>query len=185
MIKKQKHIRFINDCGCIVDESELEKAILWYQKSPTASIKHIYMHSKYPAITIHKEKCHIHRLLMLYWNNGCIPPDKQVHHKNGNKIDASRSNLMLIDAGEHQSLHNKGKKISQNTRDAIIRFNHSRKGGRMKRKRPDVTPEMVFKLKQEGLSFKRISEMHKLDWHCVRQRYMDAIHDNPDLLNGK
>lgn len=72
MIKKQKHIRFINDCGCIVDESELEKAILWYQKSPTASIKHIYMHSKYPAITIHKEKCHIHRLLMLYWNLSLI-----------------------------------------------------------------------------------------------------------------
>lgn len=184
-IIRQKPIQFINDCNCIVDETELEQAILWYQKSPTARIKHIYMHGSYPAVSIHKEKLHIHRLLMLYWNDGFIPDGHQVHHRNGNKKDASRSNLTLINAGVHSSLHNKGKNISQKTRDAIIRFNHSRKGGRMRRKRLDVTPEMVFKMKQQGLSFKRISEMYKLDWSCVRQRYIDALHDNPELISDK
>ena len=32
IIKQQKDIRFINDCGCIVDENELSSAILWYQR---------------------------------------------------------------------------------------------------------------------------------------------------------
>ena len=182
IVTEQNPIKFINDCGCIVNEAELDKAILWYQRTPTAQTKHIYMHGAYPAVSIHKEKCHIHRLLMLYWNGGAIPDNKQVHHKNGNKKDASRTNLVFMDAGEHQSLHNKGKAISQNTRDGIRAFNHSRKGGRMKRKRSDVTPQMVLQYREEGLSFNKISKITKLDWGCVKQRYIDAIHDNPELL---
>lgn len=185
IIKQQKDIRFINDCGCIVDENELSSAILWYQKEPTMHIKHIYMHGSYPAVSIHKVKIHVHRLLMLYWNNGFIPPEKQVHHKNGNKMDARRCNLILLNAGEHQSMHKKGKKISDNTREAIIRSNHSRKGCRMKRKRGDITPNMVLELKNLGMSFNKISKLYGLDWSCVKQRYMDAIHDNPELLSIK
>lgn len=184
-INKQKHIQFINDCGCIVDEDELRKAILWFQKSPTAQIKHIYMHGAYPAVSIHKEKCHVHRLIMLYWNNGVIPDNKQIHHKNGNKKDSSRDNLILIEAGIHQSLHNKGKAISDKTREAIVRFNHSRKGCRMRRKRDDITPQMVFQYREQGMSFNKISKITGLDWGCVKQRYIDAIHDNPELLEGK
>ncbi len=119
---------------------------------------------------------------MLYWNNGIIPDGRQVHHRNENKKDASRDNLTLIDAGIHQSLHNKGKSISQSTKDAIINFNHSRKGCRMKMKRTDVTPQMVLDYKNRGMSFNQISRLTGLDWGCVKQRYMDAIHDNPELL---
>ena len=35
MVKSQKRIEFINDCNCIVDYNELEKAIIWYQQKPT------------------------------------------------------------------------------------------------------------------------------------------------------
>ena len=140
------------------------------------------MHGSYPAVSIHKVKIHVHRLLMLYWNNGFIPPEKQVHHKNGNKMDARRCNLILLNAGEHQSMHKKGKKISDNTREAIIRFNHSRKGCRMKRKRGDITPNMVLDLKNAGMSFNKISKLYGLDWSCVKQRYMDAI--QLDLKNA-
>ena len=181
---QQKQIKLINDCGCLLDEDELISAILWYQKKPTAQRKHIYMHAAYPTVSIHKEKLHIHRLLMLYWNKGNIPIHKQVHHKNGNKLDARRSNLILVDAGKHQSMHNKGMDLSQATRDAIIKSNHLRKGCRMKRKRDDVTPKMVLEYKNKGLSFNRISKMTGLDWSCVKQRYEDAIHDNPELLKG-
>lgn len=53
MIKVQKQIKFINDCNAIVDYNELEKTVIWYAKSPVISAKHIYMHGKYPAISIH------------------------------------------------------------------------------------------------------------------------------------
>lgn len=64
IIKEQKKIEFINDCNCIVDYDELRKAIIWYQNKPTARIKHIYIHQKYPAVSIHNKKIHIHRLLI-------------------------------------------------------------------------------------------------------------------------
>lgn len=140
------------------------------------------MHGAYPAVSIHKEKIHVNRLLMLYWKDGIIPNGKQVHHVNGNKMDASRCNLILVDSGVHQSMHNKGKQISNKTREAIIRFNHSRKGCRMRRKREDITPNMVLELKNAGMSFNKISKITGLDWSCVKQRYKDAIHDNPKLL---
>ena len=35
IVKFQKKIEFINDCNCIVDYEELEKAMLWYQDKPT------------------------------------------------------------------------------------------------------------------------------------------------------
>lgn len=184
MIKKQEYIEFINDCGCIVDENELRKAILWYQSRPTVKKKHIYLYGCYPAVSISKEKLHVHRLLMLYWNCGHIPNNFQIHHINGNKKDARRENLTLIEAGKHQSLHNKGKTISENTRKAIIESNKSRKGCRMKRKRNDVSPEMVFELYQKGMTFNQISKRYNLEWVCVKQRYNDAIHDNPELLKG-
>ena len=63
-VKTQKKIEFNNTCNCIVDYNELENAILWYVEKPVQSIKKIYIHGNYPAITINREKIHIHRLLM-------------------------------------------------------------------------------------------------------------------------
>lgn len=85
IIKEQKPIELINTCEAIYDEKELISAILWYAKKPVAKNKHIYMHGEYPAVSIYKEKIHIHRLLMLYWTNGNIKNDYIVHHINGNK----------------------------------------------------------------------------------------------------
>jgi hypothetical protein len=55
----------------------------------------------------------------------------------------------------------------------------------MKRKRGDITPNMVLDLKNAGMSFNKISKLYGLDWSCVKQRYMDAIHNNPELLSTK
>ena len=52
-------MKLINDCNCTVDVFLLEEVILWYSKNKNQrlrSIKHIYMHGNYPAITIGKEK---------------------------------------------------------------------------------------------------------------------------------
>lgn len=185
IVNKQNKIRFINDCDCIFDEDMLRSAIMWFQKKPTASVKHIYMHGYYPAVSIHETKIHVHRLLMSYWNNRILQKEEVVHHKNGNKKDASISNLVILKNGTHLSYHNKGKILSRNTREAIVETNKKRNGKRAKPHRPDVTPMMVYNLRLDGLSFNEISKRLNLDWGCVMQRYKDAIHDNPELIKQK
>jgi hypothetical protein len=123
----QRPIRFINDCNCIVDCDELEKAIFWYQDRPTASIKHIYLHNGYPTITIRKDKIAVHRLLYMYWTNAKLDSLEWVHHIDENKLNASRNNLNMMNASEHQSHHAKGRPLTQSQRDAIIRTNKKKK----------------------------------------------------------
>lgn len=183
MIKNQKKITFINDCNVVVDYSELEKAVLWYAARPVQSEKHIYMHGEYPAVSIGKSKLHIHRLLMMYWLNCILPYEYYVHHIDGNKLNASKNNLAVVLNSIHQSKHNKGKKITEQQKQSIRISNHKRKGKRAKYK-SKVTPETVFALKSQGLSFNKISKILNLDWGCVKQRYEDYVHDNPELLKG-
>lgn len=133
IVKKQKKIEFINDCNCIVDYIELEKAILWYQEKPTSRLKHIYLHGNYPAVTIFNKKIHIHRLLMMYWtNNKDISSKIYVHHIDENKLNASKNNLEFIDVVIHQSKHNKGKIITEKQKEAIRKSNHKRLGRKYK-----------------------------------------------------
>lgn len=65
-LKIQKKIEFDNECKCLVDYSELEKAILWYQKKPSLSKKKIYLHGRYPAVSIHNEKIHVRRVKNIF-----------------------------------------------------------------------------------------------------------------------
>lgn len=181
-VKNQKPIKFINKCGCIVDYQELERAILWYQKKPTISKKTIYMHGCYPAVSIHKKKIHVHRLLAMYWEGKMILENNIVHHIDANKLNSLKNNLSVINSSEHQSYHNKGKTLSEEHRVKISINNRLRKGKRAKPKRTDVTPVMVYNLKQQGMSFNQISIKYCIDWGCVKQRYNDFIHDNPELL---
>lgn len=60
-VKIQKKIEFDNECKCLVDYSELEKAILWYQKKPSLSKKKIYLHGHYPIILKYRTKGKIGR----------------------------------------------------------------------------------------------------------------------------
>ena len=45
-----------------------------------------------------------------------------------------------------------------------------------------ISAEQVYNLKLQGYSFNKISQTLGLDWGCVKQRYEDFIHDNPELL---
>ena len=139
IVKEQKQIQFINDCNCIVDYKELRKAILWFQEKPTCSVKHIYIHMKYPCVSIHDKKIHIHRLLMMYWNNiKQLETKIYVHHINGNKLDCSKNNLTFIMDKEHQSLHNKGKKFSDIHKAKISENNRKRKGVKYNKKNKEL-----------------------------------------------
>lgn len=49
---------------------------------------------------------------------------------------------------------------------------------------PNPAPEQVYKMRIAGFSFNQISLYFRLDWGCVKQRYEDFIHDNPELQKG-
>lgn len=110
IVRKQKHIEFINQCSCVVDVDALRSAINWYQRSPTSRLKKIYIHGQYPAVSIHTEKLHVHRLLMCFWVGRILRRDEYVNHIDGNKLNASRPNLEILPASLHQSITNKGRK---------------------------------------------------------------------------
>lgn len=184
IVKEQKKIEFVNDCDAIVDYTELEKAIIWYADKPVTSIKHIYMHGKYPAVSILREKIHIHRLLMMYWANTKMPSKFVVHHLNGNKLDASKENLCVVLNSTHVSNHNKGREVSHAAKERLIRFNHSRKNTRQPNRRVDVKYVDVKQLHEKGYSLNKIAKELNCDWMTVRARLHD-IFDNPELLKNK
>ena len=162
IVKKQKPIYFKNECNCIVDYSELEKAILWFQERPTYSNKKIYLHGKYPCVTIHNKKIHIHRLLMCYWNNNNLDTSLCVHH---------------ILNREHGRTHNKGKIISEAQRENIRKANKKRKGTKIK-KQHNIPLYELKDLLSYGFSINFISKLYKVSWDTIRTR----IYQNPELL---
>lgn len=176
MIKTQKDINFINSCNCIVDYELLKRAMLWYCSKPLYSQRVIYIHSKYPAVSIYDKKIHIHRLLMMYKLQSDIDANFYVHHIDGNKLNANLENLELIDSKRHQSYHNKEKKLTKEHRKKISEANKKRKGIKIK-KRVDM-PNLDNYIKQ-GLSINKISQIYGCTWDTVRRR----IYENEELLN--
>lgn len=180
-VKIQRPIKFRNTCNCIVDYEELEKAIIWYSNTPVQSVKKIYLHEKYPAVTIGKDKIHVHRLLVSYWLNTKIPSSFLVHHINGNKLDERKENLAIIYITTHQSKHNKGKIISEKQKEIIRQNNHKRKGIKRGIVRKDVSYRKIWKLHQKGYNINKISKELNYDWQQVKNR-LNEIYDNPELL---
>ena len=180
-IKTQKTINIKNSCNCNVDYEELKKAIIWYSNSPVQSVKKIYLHGKYPAVTIGKDKIHIHRLLMSYWLNTKIPSNFLVHHINGNKLDARKENLAIVYITTHQSKHNKGKIISERQKEILKQNNHKRKGIKRGIVKKNVSYKKIWKLHQKGYSINKISKELDYDWQQVKIR-INEIYDNLELL---
>ncbi len=132
IVKKQKPIKFINKCNCSVNFEELEKAIIWFSDKPTAQTKSIFLHGRYPAVSIYDRKIHVHRLLMMYWLNKDLDTKEYVHHLDGNPLNALRINLCLMSASEHQSKTNKGRTQSpefifrRTNASTMARYGHPR-----------------------------------------------------------
>lgn len=181
MVKEQKKIEFINDCNAIVNYGELEKAILWYADKPTISKKHIYLHGLYPAVSIGKEKIHIHRLLMMYWLGSKFPTEYSVHHIDENRLNALKDNLSVVLNSVHNSNHNKGKKVTEKMMNRLMEMNHSRKNTRQPYKRKDISVLDVKMLLDMGYSTNRIARELGCDWSTIKAREKD-IFDNPELL---
>lgn len=75
----------------------------------------------YYQITTQKEGNHRKLWHRLIWEdlNGEINPNDYIHHKDKNKLNNCIFNLEAINKSEHQSLHNKGKIISDETKEKI------------------------------------------------------------------
>lgn len=173
--KENIDIIFKNDCNAIFDEKILKKAICWYSKKPVCRIKHIYMYGNYPAISIYTEKIHIHRLIKMYQLGTDIDNKFYVHHKDGNKLNASINNLELITVSEHQSLHNKNKELSSEQKMKISKSNKKRRGIKYKKR---VNMENLKEYLQQGLSINKIAKIYNCGWNTVKSR----IHENKELL---
>lgn len=182
ILKEQKPIELHNECGAFYDESDLVNAMIWYSDKPICRSKKVSLHAKYPSVSIYHEKLHIHRLLMMYWLSGEIPDGFIVHHINGNKMDSRRENLCLYPESLHGKYHNTGKKLSESHKKKIGIANRKRRGTRYKSRKPEITSEKVYEMRTSGMSFNQISKQLGLDWGCVKQRYLDFIHDNPELI---
>jgi len=180
IVNYQKPIKFINDCGCLVDYEELEKAILWYSDRPVARLRKIYMHGRYPAVSIYHEKIHVHRLLMMYWNDRRLKTEEHVHHIDGNRLNAHKENLEIIIDSEHLSYHNKGKSLSSEHRQKISAANKMRRGMKHK-KTVNIPLDELKNLIDKGYSLNKISKIYKCDWSTVKSR----INENPELLEVK
>lgn len=168
-VKTQNAILFKNKSNCIVDEIELEKAILWFQDKPTTSNKTIYLHGKYPCVSIHKNKIHVHRLLMSYKLNRKLSYDEHVHHINGNKLDARLENLCILNNSTHMSKHNKNKTITLEHKEKIRMANKKRRGVKNRRKYLIQEKDLVSMLK-EGMSIEKISKEYGCNWDVIKAR---------------
>ena len=104
-VNKQLPICFINKCGCRIDYTELEKAIFWFSDKPVVRTKSIYMYGRYPAVSIYDKKIHVHRLLLMYWLQRDLEPFESTHHKDGDILNAAKSNLLIMSQEDHVRLH--------------------------------------------------------------------------------
>jgi hypothetical protein len=144
IVKKQKPLVFVNRCAAEYEEWQLEQAILWQsQTRPVVRVKHVYMHGNYPAISIHGDKFHIHRLILSWHYKRSLKREEYAHHKDKNKMNARLSNLELMSESAHQSHHNKGKKVSAVTRKRLTEANKRNWATKWKHRRAYETPELL------------------------------------------
>lgn len=135
------------------------------------------MFGRYPAVSIHHEKIHVHRLLMMYWKKRKLETKEHVHHKDGNRLNALKENLEIKDASVHLSYHNKGRKFSEEHKCKIALANEKRKG--IKYKKIVNIPENELKsFLENGYSIKSISQFYR----CSRSAVRNRIYENKELL---
>lgn len=176
--KKQRKIVFINDCDCEFDPELLERAMLWFSAGNLKSPRKVYMHAKYPCVTIYDKKIHVHRLIGLFLWKELVVSGMVVHHKDHNKLNTLTDNLDLISNTIHASHHNKGKTLSDSHKRKISEAGKLRKGIKLKRKYNISITELGEHLRN-GLSISKIARIYGCDWSVIKAR----INENPELID--
>ena len=147
-------MKFVNECGCIVDYSILEKAIIDECKrrnvTPNDCYK-IYMYRGYAGISIKHDKVSVHRILGKYMIGCDLPNNVIVHHIDMNKLNNNINNLQVMKSELHIKEHNIVQYVSKEYMKGC--------GNRMKDivSRKDVTKEKVVDLRNSGFTIKEIA----------------------------
>ena len=178
--KIQRKIDFINECDCLVDVELLESAILWFSHGNLKSPRKIYMHAKYPCVSVFDKKIHVHRLIGMYLWRETIANGMVVHHEDHNKLNSRVDNLSVMSNTIHASHHNKGKVLSDDHKKKIAKAGKKRKGMKIKRKYNIPQSDLLCYL-SEGVSILKIAKIYGCDWSVVKSR-INEIHQNPELL---
>lgn len=176
-IKVQKSISWINDCGCVIDLELLSKAVLWYANAPVQKVKHIYLYGEYAAVSIGREKVHVHRLLMEFSIGHKLDSKLSVHHLDENKLNDEISNLAIMVNKYHNQHHMENFKPSEKQIAATIEANHRRKGTH-NAKHINIPYTELRSFISKGKSINWIANFYGCDWPTINAR----IHENPELL---
>lgn len=143
IINRQKPIEFNSPVEVIFEREELKKAIKWYATKPVARLKHVFLFGRYYAVSVYGEKIHIHRLLVMFWENRDLERDEYVHHKDGNRFNNLRENLEIMPASLHQSITNKGRKQTQDWIRSRIMKTADKKRGKKYPKHIYENPDLI------------------------------------------
>ena len=131
IIKSDSATRFRNEAKAQFNADDLRGAITWFAHKSVAPTKKIFMYGRYPAVSIYDTKIHIHRLLMMFWEERDLESGEYVHHIDGNPLNALRHNLEINGASEHQGNIHRGKKQTPEhiakriNATTITRYGHS------------------------------------------------------------
>jgi len=179
-ILRQRPLVFDNACGCVVDEEILARAMLAFTDKPLLSRKRIFMYGRYPAISIHGQKIHIHRLVAWYCLATSLVAHLVVHHRDGNPLNCAVANLAIITDSIHATNHLKGRSLSAAHKAKIAKANRARKGHQIA-KRVDIDLGVLHEMLAQGRSINAIARHFHVDWSTISAR----IHENPELVKAE
>ena len=156
-------MEFINKCDCVFDAGDLEQAIVSECERKNRTPKDVYritLRSSYPCICIAHSHYNVHSLLGKFYFGDC----EVIHHKDRNKLNASKANLEPMTSSEHTKSHYLVQYVSEEHKKGF--------GERMKdiRRRHDVTKQRVCELKKKGMSTKEIATVLGCGENTVRRR---------------
>lgn len=156
-------MQFINECDAIFNQDDLEAAIINKCSETNKSVKETYRitcREGYPCICIAHEHYRLHSLLGRYYYGEC----EVVHHKDHNKLNASRNNLVPLTMREHSKEHNLVQFVPKEHLQGF--------GKRMApiKRRNDVTEENVRALRNQGLTINQIAEELNCGINTVNRR---------------
>jgi len=110
IVNYQYPIVLDNQANAIYEIDDLIPAIYARTTKPVCRNKRIFMHGRYPAISIYGKKYHIHRLIAEYKLGRKLQRSESAHHKDDNPLNALWENINVIHQGDHVRHHLGGRK---------------------------------------------------------------------------
>ena len=154
---------FINECGCKFDSYDLTEAVILQAKEDGKQIKEIYritLRGDYPALCIAHKHYRIHSLLGKYYYG----KTEAIHHIDGDKLNAMKSNLEPLTSAEHTRKHELHRCVSEEHKKNF--------GNRVAHiiRRDDVTCDKVKELRLKGMTIPQIAEELNSGYNTVCRR---------------